>query len=122
MMPHEPIAYDASQINWLRPPDVEGETGAWESTWMLRLGDHGPAEGTSAADLLAALCDCSVEISRIDGGAVRLVVRTRDHPLEPAGFTTIDGVLRGLDAAFGGVAEINGSPREQWRMFRPPLA
>lgn len=117
-MVDEPFEYDASQINWLRPPDVEGEVGAWQATWLLQLGDDGPAATSSIAPLRAALDSCSITLTGLGDGAVRLVTHTPEHPLHVDGFDMIDQILGGLDAALGGVAEINGSPRAQWRTFR----
>ena len=107
--------YSADQIDWLRPPEVEGEHGEWTSRWLLRVRqapspNTGPPEGIHL-DVLAT------ELVDLGGSEVRVELRTRVHPLDPEGYLGVDAVFHWIDSHLG-VVEINGSDRSKWRTFR----
>jgi hypothetical protein len=120
MSAHE---YGSSDINWLVGPEVEGQAGAWRSTWVLRLS----SERMEVTDSVSARERASRLRRALDGATISLRGSGEDvvvemtsvfHPLEPECFPLVDDMLMGLDAALGGISEINGSPCDQWRTFR----
>lgn len=123
-MPLEPPDFDDTLIRRLRPPEVEGSVGDWKSRWLVRL-----REGPDADSLRDEACRlASVEdvmdlcLTSLDNAEVRLDVRSTSHPLDPEAYPWVDIVLKAIDASLGGIVEINGSPRDFWRTFRPPDA
>jgi hypothetical protein len=108
-------AYSADQIDWLRPPEVEGERGDWTSRWLL-TADIEPPEDVEVPDGLHPDI-LSAALTRLAGREVRLDLRTSTHPLDPEGYPAVDTVLLAVDASIG-LALINGSKRDKWRPFR----
>lgn len=116
----EPPDYDPRLIRRLRPPEVEGTDGEWTSRWVLRLRSV-PGQGELsdvAAKLSAEEGEGGVQLVALHGDLVRLVLGSRVHPLDPEAYPHVDRVLRAIDRSLGGIAEINGSPRDWWRTFR----
>ncbi len=109
--------YSSDQIDWLRPPEVEGEHGHWTSRWVLELQDL-PGEFPEYEPSEEVRPDLtSVALTALDDGLVRLEIASRVHPLDPEGYPLVDAVLRWIDAEFGLIL-INGAERDKWRPFR----
>ena len=109
--------YDSEMIDWLRPPDVEGEQGRWASRWLLDLSNvprHFPPY-QPPADLSSELI--SLELITLPGQRVVLELRSTNHPRDPEGYLLINSVLRWVDTEFGLIA-INDAERDRWRTFR----
>lgn len=118
-MAMEPPDYDPRFIRRLRPPEVEGAGGAWTSRWVLRL--RSVADERELSDVAARLSaegKDGVELVALNGDLVRLELGSGVHPLDPEAYPLVDRVLRTIDRSLGGIAEINGSPRDWWRTFR----
>jgi hypothetical protein len=107
--------YSADDVDWLRPPEVEGQNEDWRSRWLLSTFRSPGAGLTTPPELHADLL--SGELLDVGGSEVRLDLQTRSHPLDPEGYPVVDEVLRWLDARLG-LVEINGSHRDKWRTFR----
>lgn len=114
-MPDTP--YSSDQIDWLRPPEVEGEVGDWASRWLVScasdLSDLGaPCLPEGADDDLIGF-----ELVELPRGEFRLEIRSRVHPLDPEGYLVVDAIFLWLHESLG-IIEINGSERTKWRPFR----
>lgn len=106
--------YSADQVNWLRPPEVEGEHGNWQSRWLLttvRLPVNHTLELELHSDLQTGT------LTHLERGELRLDLRTSTHPLDPEGYAAIDAVLHAIHDAFE-IIRINGAARTMWRPFR----
>lgn len=114
-MPSTP--YTSDQIDWLRPPEVEGEAGDWTSRWLLLFASAmaDPGAPSWSDDVEGDLI--SFELVELPTAEVRLEIRSRVHPLDPEGYPVIDAILLWLHEVFG-IDEINGSERSKWRPFR----
>ena len=123
-MSFEPPDYDDTSIRRLRPPEVEGSVGDWKSRWLVRLQEGPDADSLRAeASRLEGVHEVmDLSLTLLDDAEVRLDVRSTSHPLDPEAYPWVDLVLKAIDASHGGIIEINGSPREVWRTFRPPGA
>lgn len=114
-MPSTP--YTSDQIDWLRPPEVEGEAGDWTSLWLLSVASAMVEPGAPSwpddveRDLI------SFELVELAAAEVRLEIRSRVHPLDLEGYPVIDAILLWLHEEVG-IDEINGSERSKWRPFR----
>jgi hypothetical protein len=117
-----PPDYGPESIHPLRPPEVEEEMPAtrWRSRWLLRLEApvDQPVLRTLASRLSTSDPGMTVELSLLTDHTVRLELRLPVHPLDVEAYPLIDKVLVAIDAALGGIAEINDSPRDWWRTFR----
>lgn len=82
----------------------EGKTSTLTQRWAARRNGIHP-------DVLAT------ELVDLGGSEVRVELRTRVHPLDPAGYPGVDAVFHWIDSHLG-VVEINGSDRSKWRTFR----
>lgn len=116
----EPPCYDGALIRRVRPPEIEGAKGDWTSRWLIRLcTPPSPRTLEDVQDQLNAGCHPDqVDLLALQAADVRLELRSRAHPLEPEAYPLIDNVLKAINGASGGIAEINGSPRDDWRTFR----
>lgn len=109
--------YSADDVDWLRPPEVEGEAGEWSSRWLLRIQFPTKAmtgeilQGPQHPDLI------SFELTPLAGDEFRLQLESKVHPLDLVGYPLIDAVLRWVDDRVV-VLTINGSERDKWRTFR----
>jgi hypothetical protein len=118
----DPPPYDASSIHRLRPPEVEGEEGAWVSRWLLRLAsDPGESSLREVETRLQVAEGVGVRLLGLEPDLVRLELVTHDHPLDVESYLLIDRVLLEIDESLGGITFINESPRDWWRTFRNRL-
>lgn len=107
--------YSADDIDWLRPPEVEGEQGDWTSRWLLQV-----AQSPGRSDELAEGIHPDVkgvELTSLGGDQYRLEVRSTTHPLEPEGYLAVDAVLTSIHDRLT-IVRINDSARSKWRSFR----
>jgi hypothetical protein len=119
----EPPDYSPGLIHRLRMPEVDGQAGAWRSSWVLRTvrppASHDLKE---AARRVAERCGCEVDLRLSDHAdddrTMSLTLGSAVHPFAPEAYPLVDCVLRTLDADIGPLAEINDSPRDLWRTFR----
>jgi len=107
--------YSADQIDWLRPPEVEGGKGKWDSRWLLTTRRRPTNARSVSSDLHSDILE--VALTDLGCGELRLELRTATHPLDPEGYPAVDIVLRSIDAELE-LLEINGAARDRWRPFR----
>lgn len=111
------FGYSADEVDWLRPPEIEGETGKWSSRWLLRV--QAPEESVRRDRSLGPPHPgiTFFKLTPLTADEVRLHLVSPVHPLEPEGYPVVDAVLRWVDDRFG-ILSINGSERDKWRTFR----
>ena len=109
--------YSSDDVDWLRPPEVEGETGYWVSRWLLVC--EGPVDQLGTPDIALPVRGemLAFELKELSGGEIRLELSSVFHPLDPEGYVLVDHMLLWLHEQTG-IVSINGSAREKWRTFR----
>lgn len=109
--------YTSDDVDWLRPPEVEGETGHWVSRWLLVCEEAVDQLGTPDIALPVREELLAFELTELLGNEIRLEVSSVFHPLDPEGYVLVDHLFRWLHEQIG-IVSINGSAREKWRTFR----
>ncbi len=106
----------SDQVNWIRPPEVEGSIGDWWSRFLIASACGGEVAETFRTTAINGLL--GAEVSSLDEpGLFRLTLHTKPHPMDEEGWAILDIVFVELHALVG-ISKINDSDMIVWRPFR----